>query len=76
MGTSWISRKGEILQKGVWPRKKGGGGGWPPLPTMQRLSIIKIPVVPGSKPLGGSLVDSAFHPSKVHQMSTGTPGVI
>ena len=23
-----------------------------------------------SKPLGGSKVDSAFHPSKVHKMST------
>ena len=28
---------------------------------------------PGLKPLGGSKVDSAFHPSEVDRMSTGTP---
>ena len=27
----------------------------------------------GLKPLGGSKVDSAFHPSEVDRMSTGTP---
>ena len=26
--------------------------------------------IPGSKPLGGSKVSSAFHPSEVSQMST------
>ena len=26
--------------------------------------------IPCSKPLGGSMVDSAFHPSKVNKMST------
>ena len=28
------------------------------------------PGVPGSKPLGGSKDDSAFHPSEVNKMST------
>ena len=31
---------------------------------------ISNPGVPCSKPLGGSKVDSAFHPSKVDKMST------
>ena len=31
---------------------------------------IPNPGVPRSKPLGGSKVDSAFHPSKVNKMST------
>ena len=31
---------------------------------------IPNPGVPYSKPLGGSKVDSAFHPSKVHKIST------
>ena len=30
--------------------------------------------VSGSKPQGGSKVDSAFHPSEVDQMSTGNSG--
>ena len=30
---------------------------------------IPNPGVPGSKPLGGSKVDSAFHPSEVDKMS-------
>ena len=33
---------------------------------------IPNPGVPCSKPLGGSKVDSAFHPFKVDQMSTRT----
>ena len=33
---------------------------------------IPIPGVQGSKPLGGSKVDLAFHPSEVNQMSTRT----
>ena len=31
---------------------------------------IPNPGVPDLKPLGGSKVDSAFHPSEVYQMST------
>ena len=31
---------------------------------------IPNPGVPGSKPLDGSIVDSAFHPSKFDQLST------
>ena len=31
---------------------------------------IRNPGVPSSKPLGGSKVDSAFHPSEVDKMST------
>ena len=31
---------------------------------------IPNPGVPCAKPLGGSMVDSAFHPSEVGQMST------
>ena len=31
---------------------------------------IPNPVVPCSKPLGGSKVDSAFHPSEIGKMST------
>ena len=32
--------------------------------------LIHNPGVPCSEPLGGSKVDSAFHPSKVDQIST------
>ena len=34
--------------------------------------MIPNPGVPGPKPVGGSKVNSAFHPSKVDQMSTRT----
>ena len=33
---------------------------------------IPNPEVPGSKPLGGSKVHSAVHPSEIDQMSTRT----
>ena len=31
---------------------------------------ISVPEISGSKPLGSSKIDSAFHPSKVDEMST------
>ena len=34
MGTSWISRKGAILEKGGWSRKVGV---WTPLPIMYEI---------------------------------------
>ena len=37
---------------------------------VKNLHWIPNPGVPWSKPLGGSKVDSAFHPSEVDKMST------
>ena len=39
VGTSWISRKGGILEKGGWSRK--GGGVWPPLTTISKLESLR-----------------------------------
>ena len=51
---------------------------WPPISHLRKqpsqLLIlahwVSIPGVPRSKPLGGSKIDSVFHPSKVDKMST------
>ena len=51
MGTSWISRKGRILEKGLGrgggvDLEKGGGGGVrTPLPTMTCVGIPRKPKV-------------------------------
>ena len=42
----------------------------PPSPNKRLRRWISNPGVPCSKTLGGSKVDSAFHPSDVDQMST------
>ena len=34
------------------------------------MKTLLLDILPCSKPLGGSKVDSAFHPSKVDKMST------
>ena len=38
--------------------------------TIEWLAYLIIPVVPCSRPLGGSKVESAFHPSEVDKVST------
>ena len=51
---------------------------WPPIspfrsqasPLLILAHWVSIPGVPRSKPLGGSKIDSVFHPSKVDKMST------
>ena len=45
VGTSCISRKGGILEKGGIDLEKGGGGGGgvrPPLPTMFEQSVLTL----------------------------------
>ena len=62
----------ELLETLNLTKRISSGGRWKDLLNMTHWlrGWIPNPVVPCSKPLGGSKVNSAFHPSEVDKMST------